>query len=110
MEGRGRGEAQGVHKSMCGLVTEIFFYTYSNEVALELCQFRIIVFFLKARKRPQHILKSLWGHFHNPTDISENCVIRHLKVLYKTILTGRIYPIFFVVQHNLSDCVNIPLI
>jgi hypothetical protein len=45
---------------------------------------------------------------HNPTYISENCVVSHLKVLYDK---NRIDPICenCVVWHILSNCVNKPL-
>jgi hypothetical protein len=46
-------------------------------------------------------------YLHNRIDISENYVAQHLKVLYNTIFTVGINPIF-VVRHNLSDCVNRP--
>jgi hypothetical protein len=55
-------------------------------------------------------LLSHWfmGHLHNPTNICENCVVRHLKVLYDK---NRIDPMCenCAVRHNLWDCVNRPL-
>jgi hypothetical protein len=54
---------------------------------------------------PDHATRARVGCLHNPTDISENCVVQHLKVSYDTIFTDRIYPVF-AVQHNLLDCVN----
>jgi hypothetical protein len=46
-----------------------------------------------------------WGYLHYPTNISENCVVWHLKVTYDK---NRIDPICenCVIWHNLSDCVN----
>jgi hypothetical protein len=37
---------------------------------------------------------TILGYLHSPTDISENCVVGHLKVSYDTIFTDRINPIF----------------
>jgi hypothetical protein len=48
---------------------------------------------------------AIMEYLHNLTDVSQNCVLRHLKVPYNTIFTDRINPIF-VVLDDLSDCVN----
>jgi hypothetical protein len=49
----------------------------------------------------------LTGRLHTPTDIREDCVVRHLKVSYDK---NRIDPACenCVVRHNLLDCVNRP--
>jgi hypothetical protein len=49
------------------------------------------------------------GYLHKSTDTSENCVVRHLKV---SCNKNRIDPICenCVVWHNLSVCINGPLI
>jgi hypothetical protein len=46
-------------------------------------------------------------YIHNPKDISENCVVQHLKLSYNK---NRIDPICenCGVQHNLMDCVKRP--
>jgi hypothetical protein len=46
------------------------------------------------------------GYLRNPTDIRENCVLRHLKVPFAK---NWIDPVCenFVAQHNLSDCVQV---
>jgi hypothetical protein len=53
------------------------------------------------------LVELLMGHLHNLTDISDNCVVQHLKVLYDK---NRIDPICenCVVRHSLLDCVNGP--
>jgi hypothetical protein len=53
-------------------------------------------------------MHTIFGALHNPTDISENCVIRHLKVLNRKNGIGPICE-NCVARHKMSDCVNRPL-
>jgi hypothetical protein len=40
-------------------------------------------------------LAFILGHLNNPTDISEICVVRHLKVSYDTIFKDQSYFLSF---------------
>jgi hypothetical protein len=60
-----------------------------------------------AEQVPVYKIFCIVGYLHSPTDISENCVVQHLKVSHDK---NRIDPICVncVAQHNTLDCVNRP--
>jgi hypothetical protein len=66
----------------------------------------ILMLFLVYFYERHTIFPFIMGYLHNPTDISENCVVRHMRVSYDTIFTDRINPIFCCTTLSAGLCKN----